>query len=151
MDAIEVLRRSDVFHYLDDDDLREMGKMCTAETFEAGVTLFKQNRELEKLYVIQKGCVAIQLELGVTDRRQMQAANAFECVGWEATIPPFRAMTTVQALETTTVLAFNGKAMRNLYFTNPSLCCACAGGVAYVISQRLKSAFSQLMGVASQY
>ena len=151
MDSIEVLRRSDVFHYLDDNDLKEVGKMCTAETFEAGTTLFKHNRELEKLYVIQEGCVAIQLELGATDRRQMQSAAAFECIGWEATVPPFRAMTTAQALEKTTVLAFNGRALRNLYYTNPSLCCACAGGVAYVISQRLKTAFSQLMGVASQY
>ncbi|OGO35592.1 MAG: hypothetical protein A2147_02110 [Chloroflexi bacterium RBG_16_57_8] len=151
MDRIEVLRKSDVFHYLDDAELKEVDNMCTVEVIDAGTILFKQNRELEKLYVIQEGCVAIQLELGPTDRRQMQSAGALECVGWEATIPPFRAMTTAQALEKTTVLSFNGRALRNLYYTNPGLCCACAGGVAYVISQRLKAAFTQLMGVAHQY
>jgi CRP-like cAMP-binding protein len=151
MDKTEVLRKSDVFHYLEDADLKEIEKMCSVEIFDGGTTIFKQNRELEKLYVIQEGCVAIQLELSPTDRRQMQSAGEFECVGWEATIPPFRAMTTAQALERTTALAFNGRALRNLYFTNPSLCCACAGGVAYVISQRLKAAFSQLMGIAHEY
>lgn len=148
MDRIDVLRKSDVFHYLDDTDLKEVERMCSEEVFEAGVFVFKQNRELEKLYIVEEGCLAIQLELGATDRRQMQSAGRFECVGWEATIPPFRAMTSAQALERTTVLAFNGRALRNLYYTNPSLCSACAGGVAYVISQRLKTAFSQLLGVA---
>ena len=36
--------------------------------------------------------------------------------------------------------------LRNLVDTNPKLCAAIAGGVAYVISKRLKAAFSQLMG-----
>jgi hypothetical protein len=56
----------------------------------------------------------------------------------------------VKALEKTKVLAFNGKDLRNLVYTNPKLCAAIAGGVAYVISQRLRESFSQLMGVSYQ-
>jgi CRP-like cAMP-binding protein len=151
MDRHEVLRKSDVFHYLDEAELVEVDKMCSVEVFDAGATLFKQDRQLEKLYVIGEGNVSILLELGPTDRRQIQSAGLFECIGWEASIPPFRAMCTAKALENTTVLSFSGQELRNLYYTNPGLCCACAGGVAYVISQRLKTAFSQLMGVAHQY
>ncbi len=151
MDRHEVLRKSDVFHYLDEAELAEVDKMCSEETFEAGTVLFKQDRQLEKLYVVAEGCVSIQLELGPTDKRQMQSAGVHECIGWEASIPPFRAMCTAQTLEKTTVLSFSGRELRNLYYTNPGLCCACAGGVAYVISQRLKTAFSQLMGVSHQY
>ena len=150
MDKVEVLRRSDVFHYLDEDELRVVEKMCTSEVFEAGTIICKQDTEEEKIYVIEEGLVSILLELGPTDKRQIQAASNFECFGWSATIPPFHCAATVKALEKTKTLAFNGKELRNLIYTNPKLCAEIAGGVAYVISQRLRAAFTQLMGVTYQ-
>ncbi|MCK4369267.1 MAG: cyclic nucleotide-binding domain-containing protein [Dehalococcoidales bacterium] len=150
MDKLEVLKRSDVFHYLEDDELQEVEKMCTPEVFEAGTTICKQDREEEKIYVIEEGLVSVLLELGPTDKRQIQAASNFECFGWSASIPPYRCTCTVKALEKTKVLAFNGKELRNLVYTNPKLCAEIAGGVAYVISQRLRAAFTQLMGVTYQ-
>ncbi|HEY55727.1 MAG TPA: cyclic nucleotide-binding domain-containing protein [Dehalococcoidia bacterium] len=150
MDKLEVLRKSDVFHYLEDDELEEVAKMCTPEVFETGTVICKQDREEEKIYVIEEGLVSVLLELGPTDRRQIQAASNFECFGWSASIPPYRCTCTVKALEKTKVLAFNGKELRNLVYSDPKLCAAIAGGVAYVISQRLRAAFTQLMGVAYQ-
>ena len=150
MDKLEVLRRSDVFHYLDEEDLKVVGEMCTPEVFEAGTVICRQDRESEKLYIIEEGLVSVLLELGPTDKRQIQAASNFECFGWSASIPPYRCVATVKALERTKVLVFNGKELRNLVDTNPKLCAEIAGGVAYVISQRLRSAFTQLMGVTYQ-
>jgi len=150
MERIEVLRRSDIFHYLDEGELKEVEKMCTPKVFEAGTTICKQDREGGNVYVIEEGLVSILLELGPTDKRQIQAASNFECIGWSATVPPFHCTATVKALEKTKTLAFDGKELRNLIYTNPKLCAEVAGGVAYVISQRLRAAFTQLMGVAYQ-
>jgi CRP/FNR family cyclic AMP-dependent transcriptional regulator len=150
MEAIEVLRRSDVFHYIEEDELKLVEKMGTPMTFEAGAIICRQDREEENIYVIEEGLVSILLELGPTEKRQIQTATNFECFGWSATIPPFRCTSTAKALERTKVLAFKGKELRNLISTNPKLCAEIAGGVAYVISQRLRAAFSQLMGVAYQ-
>ncbi len=150
MDKLEVLKRSDVFHYLDDEDLKMVEKMCTIEVFETGATICRQDQESEKLYVIEDGLVSVLLELGPTDKRQLQAASNFECFGWSASIPPYRCVCTVKALEKTKALVFNGKELRNLVYTNPKLCAEIAGGVAYVISQRLRAAFTQLMGVTYQ-
>jgi CRP-like cAMP-binding protein len=151
MDNLEVLRRSDVFHYLEESDLKEVEKMCTFELIEAGTILFKQDKELEKMYIVEEGLVGILIELAPTDRRQIQAVSNLECFGWEASIPPFHATCTAKALEQTRLLVFNGKTLRNLYYTDPRLCAAIAGGVAYVISQRLRASFSQLIGVTYQY
>ncbi len=150
MEAIEVLKRSDIFHYLEEDELKLAAKMCTPRVFEAGATICRQDTEEENIYVIEEGLVSIILELGPTDKRQIQTATNFECFGWSATIPPFRCTSTAKALERTKVLAFNGMELRNLIYTNPKLCAEVAGGVAYVISQRLRAAFSQLMGVSYQ-
>lgn len=150
MDKLEVLKRSDVFHYLEDGELKEVEKMCMPEVFEAGTIICKQDKEQDKLYIIEEGLVSVLLELGPTDKRQIQAASDFECFGWSASIPPYRCTCSARALEKTKVLAFNGKELRNLVYTNPKLCAAIAGGVAYVISQRLRAAFTQLMGITYQ-
>jgi CRP-like cAMP-binding protein len=150
METIEVLRRSDIFHYIEEDELKEVAKMCTTQVFETGTLICRQDKEGENIYVIEEGLVSIILELGPTDKRQIQTAANFECFGWSATVPPFRCTSTVKALEKTKVLAFKGMELRNLIYTNPKLCAEIAGGVAYVISQRLRAAFSQLMGVAYQ-
>lgn len=150
MDKLEVLRRSDIFHYLDDEDLKTVAEMCTTEVFEAGTIICRQDEEHGKLYVIEDGLVSIMLELGPTDKRQIQAASNYECIGWSASIPPFRTTCAAKALEKTKVLVFHGKELRNLVYTNPKLCAEIAGGVAYVISQRLRTAFTQLMGVTYQ-
>jgi len=150
MDKLEVLKRSDVFHYLEDSELKEVEKMCMPEVFEAGTIICKQDKEQDKLYIIEEGLVSVLLELGPTDKRQIQAASNFECFGWSASIPPYRCTCSARALEKTKVLAFNGKELRNLVYSNPKLCAAIAGGVAYVISQRLRAAFTQLMGIAYQ-
>jgi CRP-like cAMP-binding protein len=150
METIEVLRRSDVFHYLEEDELKIVAKMCTPQVFEAGTIICKQDQEEKCIYVIEEGLVSILLELGPTDRRQIQTASNFECFGWSATIPPFHCTATAKALERTKVLAFNGRELRNLIYTNPKLCAEIAGGIAYVISQRLRASFTQLMGVTYQ-
>jgi CRP-like cAMP-binding protein len=150
MEAIEVLRKSDIFHYLEESELKLVEKMCTPQVFEAGAIICKQDKEENNVYIIEDGLVSIILELGPTDKRQIQTAANFECFGWSATIPPFRCAATAKTLERTKVLAFKGMELRNLIFTNPKLCAEVAGGVAYVISERLRTAFSQLMGVTYQ-
>jgi CRP-like cAMP-binding protein len=150
MKTIDVLRKSDIFHYLNEDELKEVEKMCTRQVFEAGKVICRQDAEQEKLYVIEEGLVSIILELGPTDKRQIQTASNYECFGWSAAIPPFRAVATAKTAEKTTVLVFNGKELRELVDTNPELCAKIAGGVAYVIAQRLRTAFTQLVGVSYQ-
>jgi CRP-like cAMP-binding protein len=150
MDKLEVLKRSDIFRYLDEVDLKVVEKMATGEVFEPGEIIFRQDKHAEKIYIIEDGLVSILLEMGPTDKRQIQSASNFECFGWAATIPPFRRLCMAKAVERTKVLAFDGMELRNLIDTNPKLCAEIAGGVAYVISQRLKSAFGQLMGCTYQ-
>jgi len=150
MERIEVLRRSDLFHYIDDDELKLVEKMCTPEVFESGEIIFRQDKEAEKIYVIEEGLVSICLEMGPTDKRQTQSATNFECIGWAATVPPYHRLSMAKAVERTKVLAFNGLELRNLIDTDPELCAKIAGGVAYVISLRLRVAFTQLMGVTYQ-
>jgi len=150
MDKLKVLKKSDIFHHLDENELKVVEKMCTVEVFKPGDIIFRQDGEADKVYVIEEGLVSLCLELGPTDKRQIQAASNFECFGWAAMIPPFHRLNMAKAIERTTVLVFNGKELRNLIYTNPKLSAEISDGVAYVISLRLKAAFHQLMGYNGQ-
>jgi CRP-like cAMP-binding protein len=150
MEKFEVLKKSDVFRYLDEDELGVVEKMCTIEVFKPGDIIFRQDGEADKIYVIEEGLVSLCLELGPTDKRQIQAASNFECFGWAAMIPPFQRLNMAKAIEKTSALVFNAKELRNLVNTNPKLGVGIADGIAYVMSRRLKAAFHQLMGYNDQ-
>jgi CRP-like cAMP-binding protein len=150
MDKIEVLRKSDIFHAFTENNLRTIDKMCTTEVFDPGAIIFRQGKEAEKLYVVEEGLVSIILEMGPTDKRQIQSASESECFGWTATIHPYCRLCMAQAVEKTKVLVFDGKELRSLFDTNPKLFAEIAIGLAYVISQRLSAAFTQLMGCTYQ-
>ena len=46
MNTLEVLRRSDIFHYLDEDELKLVEKMCTPQVFETGAVICRQDAEM---------------------------------------------------------------------------------------------------------
>ena len=150
MTKLEVLKKCPFVRELDDEQLKIMADMATVEEFEVGESLCKQGRTQEKIYLIEDGLVGIYLELGPMTHRQIQAASNFEVIGWSAMLPPYRCNTTVRAIETTKVLAFDGKKLVDLCQSHPMIGCRVHRGLASVIAVRLHYAFTQLMGVTAQ-
>jgi len=150
MDKLEVLRKSELFHDLDDKQLSTVEKMCTCEVFESGAIICKQDRKADKIYVIEEGVVGIILEVGPFSQRQVQAASEFEVFGWSALIPPYTLTATAKALEKTMVLVINAKELGRLFRTDPNIMYKVGSAVACVVAKRLRSAYTQLLGVTSQ-
>ena len=150
MTKLEVLKRCPFVRELDDEQLNKMAEICHSEVFEVGESICKQGRAQEKVYLIEDGLVGIYLELGPMNQRQLQAASNFEVVGWSAMLPPYRCSATVKAIETTKILAFNGKDLLNLCDTYPEIGYKVNRGLASLIAVRLQHAFTQLMGVTVQ-
>jgi len=63
VDTIEVLRKSDLFRGLNDEQLRVLEQMATPCVFEPGTIINKQGAKLDNVYLIEEGLVAIFLEL----------------------------------------------------------------------------------------
>jgi CRP/FNR family cyclic AMP-dependent transcriptional regulator len=151
MNKLEVLKRSDVFRELNDEQLGLVGKICDCEVHEPGAIIHRANTTIDRLYVIEEGLVAIIVEPGPLSQRQLQAACDFETFGWEAAIPPHLATATARALEKTKVLAFKGQELADLCSTNCKVGCIFYRGIARVVAHRLQAAYMQLLGVTSQY
>jgi CRP/FNR family cyclic AMP-dependent transcriptional regulator len=150
MDKVEVLKRSDLFRELNDEQIRIVAEMCTPEVFEPGAIIHRQHTILDKLRIIEEGLVALLLDLGPLSQRQLTAATHFETFGWSAMVPPHMATTTAKAIEKTKVLTFNGEDMLNLCATNCRVGCVVYQGVARVVAERLNAAFMQCLGVTAQ-
>ncbi len=150
MTKFEVLKRCPFVRELNDEQLKKMAEICHSKVFEVGESLSKQGRTQEKVYLIEDGLVGIYLELGPMNQRQLQSASNFEVVGWSALLPPYRSSATVNAIETTKVLALNGKELLNLCDEYPEIGYKVNKGLASLIAVRLHHAFTQLMGVTVQ-
>jgi CRP-like cAMP-binding protein len=150
MDKLDVLKRSDLFHELNDEQLSSVEKICICEVFEPGAIFHRQHQILDRLYVIEEGLVGIIFEPGPLSQRQLQAVSNFETFGWSALIPPHQSTATVKAIERTKVLTFNRHELADLCSTNCKVGCIVYRAIARVIAERLKAAYMQLLGVTSQ-
>ena len=147
MSKIEVLKRSDLFRELDDDQLELVAATGKPEVFDAGTIVHKQGSLGDMLYVIEEGLAGIILEVGPMAQRQVQAATNFESVGWEAMIPPHICTTTSKALEKTKAIAFDGQELLGLCTAHPEIGFKVLQALACVMSGRLRQAYIQLLGV----
>jgi CRP/FNR family cyclic AMP-dependent transcriptional regulator len=150
MDKLEILKRSDLFRELKDEQIKSIAEMCVPEVFEPGTIIHRQNTILNEIRVIEEGLVALVLELGPLSHRQLTAATNFETIGWSAVVPPHVATTTAKAVERTKVLTFKGPDIVKLCETNCRVGCPIYQGVARVVADRLHAAFMQCVGVTAQ-
>ncbi len=149
MTKLEVLRKSELFRNLDEEQLSQVEKTCTNQVFKTGSILAKQESQANKVYVIEEGTVAIILEVGPLSQRQVQAAGKFEIVGWSALIDPYIYTATVKALETSKVLALDGRELGRLFRTQPEIGYKVGAALASVVAKRLSHAYAQLLGIHS--
>lgn len=150
MNKIEVLKRSDLFRELDDEQLALVAKMGTHQVLDAGTIIYKQGSTAELIHVIEEGLVGIILEVGPLAQRQVQAAANFESFGWSAMIPPYTRTATVKALEKTKVIVFNGRELTTFCTTHGEVGFKITQAVARVIAERLRQAYIQLLGVTDE-
>jgi CRP/FNR family transcriptional regulator, cyclic AMP receptor protein len=151
MNKIEVLKRTDLFHELDDDQLKLVAAIGRKEVFDAGMVVHKQGTPGHRIYVIEEGLVGIILEVGPMAQRQVQAATNFETFGWVAMIPPFTCTATSKTIEKTKTIAFDGRELLGLCATHPEIGFKVLQALGCIISGRLRQAYVQLLGVTSAY
>lgn len=151
MNKIEVLKRSDLFRELDDEQLNFVGEMGDYQVFDAGSIVHKQGHLVETIYVIEEGLVGIILEVGPMAGRQVQAATNFESFGWSAMIPPCICTATAKTIERTKAIRFDGRELLSLCTAHPEIGFKVLQALACMISDRLRQAYIQLLGVTDAH
>jgi CRP-like cAMP-binding protein len=145
---IGVLERAALFRPLGRPALERLAAASDRRIVEAGDAVFTEGAKAEKVYLLETGHVAIEIEIGSGyGRTIVHTASAGECFGWSAIIPPFRFTASARAVEHSAVVEVPGAAIEAAFADGP------AGGVevlrefARMISLRLKDTRFQLVNM----
>ncbi len=147
MNRIAVLKKSELFADLNEQELRLVEAITTPQQVTTGTIICRQGTREEKIYIVEDGAVAIVLEVGPMSHRQVQAACDNESFGWSALVEPYISTASVKATEKTKLLAFSADDLRALCKKHPEIGCKIYHAVAKVVAKRLRQAYQQLLGV----
>lgn len=147
MERSLVLKKSELFFNLDDEELSLVEAITEPQQVTAGEIICKQGKREECMYIVEDGAVAIVLEVGPMSYRQVQAACNFESFGWSSLVEPYVCTASVRATEKTSLLSLNADNLRKLCQERPDIGCKIYHSVAQVVAKRLRQAYVQLLGV----
>jgi CRP-like cAMP-binding protein len=73
-EIIDILRMSDLFCELFDDELQSIAKLCRIEEFEAGNIIYQQGSIGTKLYILASGHVTLERMFDLGDTRKAKVS-----------------------------------------------------------------------------
>ena len=89
----------------------------------AGAIALREGSPVDSLGVVVDGRLAIRLAVPGRGAVTVLTVEPGDCIGWSALVPPFRATSTVVAIEPTTLVSFDGPALRARDRCRSGACC----------------------------
>ncbi len=132
---------SELLYGVDDADAAEIRRLGSLVRVGPGELLFRLGDEAAKLYLIERGRVALTLPMRVPNLEEevlIEERQSGQTLGWSALIPPHRFTLTAKALVDTEVLALPRPGLLAYFDQHPKVGYAVTRNVAAVTGQRLQ-------------
>ncbi|HEX9896976.1 MAG TPA: ATP-binding protein [Dehalococcoidales bacterium] len=148
----EIIKNSELFWDLTDDQVDKLAPMATKHTFLAGQRIFIEGEPLPDFYIVAKGKVSLEMEIRIGSRTKRQAvtdvigSNGF--LGW-STFLNLPASMSGTAVENCQLLAFDGEQVRRLCQEDTDLGYKIVQELVRLVSNRLSNARRTLAHVLS--
>lgn len=111
----------------------------------AGTRLLREGDETRELGLLVRGRVALRDLVPGRGTVTLMTVEAGDIFGWSALIPPFRATSTVVAIDAIQVIAFDGAQLRAACRSDVVLAAAVYQQVLEAVARRLLATRSQLL------
>jgi CRP-like cAMP-binding protein len=147
MVGLEVLRHSELFEGLSDDELAAIAHIAHEETFAPGTLILVENQAATDLYVVRDGRVAILTEIGRGRQTVIDTVMPGASFGWSTLVPPYVLTASARAMAQTRVIVIPGAELRELCHQNCQTCYTIMEKLATIISARLREARLQLIAL----
>lgn len=125
---------------LDERDAEAVRALGTPARLGAGQTLFRLGDAADRLYLIDRGRIALTLPMHVLDGEEdvlIEERRTGQTVGWSAMIPPHRFTLQAKAVVETDVLGLPREALSAQFAIRPHVGYMVMRNLAAVIGQRL--------------
>lgn len=148
----EVIKNSELFWNLNDNQIDKLAPMATEETFSAGQRIFTEGEPIPNFYIISKGKVALEMEIRIGSRTKRQAVidvigtNGF--LGWSTFLNQPASMSGT-AVEACHLLSFNGEKVRQFCQEDPEIGFKIVRELVRLVSNRLSNTRHTLAHVLS--
>lgn len=153
MDFIEgILRLSDLFSGMSDDELKKLLPLCREEVYEAGVTIFSEGDPCHTMYIVESGKVILERDLYLGRAKETVTIDVITRGGslcCSGLIEPHILTATGRTLETTEVVALDTVELRGLFKENPEMGYNTMSNLARIVSSRFQHARETLGHVLS--
>ncbi|MGD9591738.1 MAG: cyclic nucleotide-binding domain-containing protein [Candidatus Berkiella sp.] len=129
----EIIKEHPFFKGFTNDELKFISSCGQNKVFHKNEIIAHENTTADNFYLIRQGKVAISANIPHKEDKIIQTVGEGEILGWSWLFPPYQWMFELTALETTHVVALNGKCLRDKLEQTPEL------------GFKLMKRFSQLM------
>ncbi len=150
----ELIRRYPFFAGLSHDHIVTLAKVADELTVETGYYFFHEGDELERLYLVVEGAVAIVIEVPAQDVEHelsgqltgelktsdvvISAVGPGEVFGWSALVPPHQATTSGKATTPCRVIAFDCQELLSIFEDDCLFGYLMTQKIAQVVRDRLR-------------
>jgi CRP-like cAMP-binding protein len=110
-----------------------------------GTVLLREGAETTELGLVLTGRLVLTEHVPGRGSVALLTVEEGDIYGWSALVPPYRATSTVTAVEPTTVVTFRGAPLRNALAADPELGSAVYRQVLEAVARRLVATRQQLL------
>ena len=146
MPSINELKSYTFFQGLPDVFLEKIRKLCREDVLQNQEIIFEEGEKAEKIYVLQKGAVTIQIRLKkYQDVIISTIEEKGELFGWSALVEPKKYSATVRCLKETTVCSIRTDDLESWFKDDPLMGFMFMKRIAGLIDNRLFSMRERLI------
>jgi CRP/FNR family transcriptional regulator, cyclic AMP receptor protein len=132
------------------DQLAVLAQAARDIKFGARQRLFEDGGHASRFWLIQSGCVALDLNIPGQGRTRIETLGIGELLGWSWLFPPFRWAFGAVAIGPVEAFEFDGRAVRAYCAADPALGYELTQRLARVIASRLQATRIRLISVSAQ-
>jgi len=152
-DKREIIKKSELFRKLSDGQIDKVADLCQEESYGAGTRIFSEGSRATRLYIVEEGKVALEMEVRIGRRTRKQATidvmTKEQVFGWSALSErPVFTMSAV-CVENTKLLVFDGDRISHLCDEDTDLCRKVMDELVSLVSDRLSRTRGTLAHVLS--
>ena len=132
------LKKIPIFQNLDNAGISEILKLSERHNYAKDDLVFQQDEEAKRLFIVEKGLVAMIIQLRPGTERSVATESRGGAFGWAALLPPYRHSTSAKCREPSQLLVLDGSKVRELCYEKPDLGVKFMEGLAQFIANRIR-------------
>ena len=141
----EYLTNHAFFADLDDEYIAFLADSAEEKQLREHEVLFSQGKNADRFYMLRSGSVAIEIPALVGPVLEVQLLGVDQVLGWSWLIPPYKWNFLARAKQESTVIEFDGSAIRDRCEADPKFGYELYKRFASLMSERLDAARQKLM------